>query len=252
MSETIPIRKTPLSEILFPAFSVAEREADYYLLKRVVDVLISSVLLILAAPIMVFVAIAIKLDSRGPAIYCQDRVGCRYRWRNGQYKKEVSTFTFYKFRSMYHKTTDNIHREFIAAYIHHDVKRMASLQEGKTENGNKFKLNGDKRITRVGRFIRKTSLDELPQLWNVLKGEMSMVGPRPAIPYEVELYSPWHMHRLGAMPGLTGLWQVTARNSAAFDDMVRLDLEYIEKQSFWLDLKILILTPLAVLDRKCN
>ena len=252
MSETVPVRKTPLSEIIFPVFTVADREADYYLIKRGVDVLISSILLVLLFPIGVLVALAIKLDSKGPAIYCSERVGCRYRWKDGVYKKEVEKFTFFKFRTMYHKTTDTIHREFIAAYIHNDAKRMASLQQGKVENGNLFKLNGDKRITRIGSFLRKSSLDELPQLWNVLRGEMSMVGPRPAIPYEVEMYAPWHLHRLAAMPGLTGLWQVTARNSASFDEMVRLDLEYIEKQSLWLDLKIMIFTPFAILDRKCN
>lgn len=127
---------------------------------------------------------------------------------------------------------------------------MARLQKGTVEQGNEFKLNGDPRITRVGRILRKTSMDELPQFWNVLTGDMSLVGPRPAIPYEVEMYEPWHMTRLSTRPGLTGLWQVTARNSASFDDLVRIDLEYIEKQSFWLDLKILFMTPLAIFDRR--
>ncbi len=252
MSETIPVREAPLSESIIPAFVVAKREAVYYVEKRAADFLIALILLILLSPFMLVIAIAVRLDSKGSPIYSQKRVGCRYHWRSGNYQKEVTQFTFYKFRTMVYHTDDAIHRKFIAAYIHNDLPEMARLQQGKVEEGNQYKLNGDKRITRIGAILRKLSMDELPQLWNVLRGEMSLVGPRPAIPYEVELYEPWHMQRLATLPGLTGLWQVTARNSATFDDMVKMDLEYIAKQSFWLDMKILIKTPLAVIDRKCN
>lgn len=241
-----------MSELIIPPFVVARKEADYFILKRSVDILLSAVFLVILFPLMLLIALIITLDSYGPAIYSQKRVGCKYHLTPSGYRKEVCTFTFLKFRSMHHRTNDTVHREFIEAYIKNDLNWMARLQQGKVDKGNQFKLNGDKRITRIGRFLRKSSLDELPQLWNVLRGDMSLVGPRPAIPYEVELYAPWHMHRLGALPGLTGLWQVTARNSASFDDMVKIDLEYIDKQSFWLDMKILLLTPLAVFDRKCN
>lgn len=252
MSETIPIRKSSFPQTAMPVFITSQSEAGYFLLKRGVDILLSSLLLIILSPLLLIVSLLVVLDSPGPPIYSQKRVGCKFR-RNGRgFQKEVCTFTFYKFRSMYHGSSDVIHREFIAAYIHDDLALMKSLQQEKVEQGNQYKLNGDSRVTRMGRFLRKSSVDELPQLWNILKGEMSLVGPRPAIPYEVEFYEPWHMHRLAAMPGLTGLWQVTARNSASFDTMVRMDLEYIANQSFWLDMKILIKTPLAVIDRKCN
>lgn len=252
MSQTISTQVTPLSRALPAALGTAPVHAGYFILKRAVDILISLLALILLTPFFLLIGFIIKVDSPGPAVYSQKRVGCKYHWKDGSYLSEVCTFTFYKFRSMYFKSEDTVHREFIAAYIHNDLSGMANLQQGPVEKSNRYKLSGDKRITPVGQLLRKTSLDELPQLWNILKGDMSLVGPRPAIPYEVEMYEPWHMQRLFALPGLTGLWQVTARNSATFDDMVRMDLEYIEKKSFLLDMKILIKTPFAVLDRKCN
>ena len=130
------------------------------------------------------------------------------------------------------------------AYIRNDSQGMAELHNGDEKV---LKLQRDPRVTRLGWFLRRTSLDELPQLWNVLKGSMSLVGPRPPIPYEVEMYDAWHHLRLEAKPGMTGLWQVTARSSASFDRMVDLDVQYVESQSFRLDLKILLRTPLAVL-----
>jgi lipopolysaccharide/colanic/teichoic acid biosynthesis glycosyltransferase len=224
----------------------------YFLAKRVMDILVAGLMTLVLAPLMLIIALVIRADSPGPAIYSQKRVGCRYRYHGGKYEREVCEFTFYKFRTMFHKASDQLHREFIEAYIHNDIQRMASLQHSSINEKAQFKLMGDPRVTRVGRFLRKSSLDELPQLLNILKGEMSLVGPRPAIPYEVDLYEPWQMQRLTALPGLTGLWQVTARNSALFEDMVRMDLEYISKQSIWFDLLILIKTPLAVFDRRCN
>jgi lipopolysaccharide/colanic/teichoic acid biosynthesis glycosyltransferase len=148
---------------------------------------------------------------------------------------------------MYQDAESEMHRAYIQAFIHNDQQGMSELQNGDTEVR---KLVDDPRITPLGRFLRKSSLDELPQLWNVFKGDMSLVGPRPPIPYEVEMYEPQHCRRLGTKPGITGLWQVTARSSADFDEMVSLDVEYIEHQSLWLDLKILLQTPMVVLRGK--
>jgi lipopolysaccharide/colanic/teichoic acid biosynthesis glycosyltransferase len=225
---------------------------DYFLEKRSLDILVSIVLMILLCPLMLLIGILIRLDSHGPAIYSQKRVGCKYHWWKGGCRKEACLFTFYKFRTMFQGADQQVHRDFIHAYIHNDLEEMKNLQHGTCTAENQYKLSGDTRITRIGGFLRKTSLDELPQLWNILKGDMSLVGPRPAIPYEVEMYEPWHLQRLCALPGLTGLWQVTARNSATFDEMVQMDLEYMARQSLLLDLVILIKTPLAVLDRRCN
>jgi lipopolysaccharide/colanic/teichoic acid biosynthesis glycosyltransferase len=142
-----------------------------------------------------------------------------------------------------------LHRRYMEAYIAGDKARMASLQPNK-KGHTRFKLSGDPRITNVGAWLRKTSLDELPQLWNVLKGDMSLVGPRPAIPYETEMYRDWHYERLHAVPGMTGLWQVKGRGDLGFDDMVKLDVEYVKIQSFWQDIKILFGTVPAVLFSK--
>ncbi len=229
-----------------------QSEIAYFFAKRATDIFLSVLFLILFSPILFLIAILIWLDSPGPAIFSQKRVGCKFRWVGKTLHKEICTFTFYKFRSMYHKADEGLHREFISAYISNDITHMARLQQAPAETHNLYKLNGDKRITRIGKFLRAFSLDELPQFWNVLKGDMSLVGPRPAIPYEVEMYEPWHRGRLYALPGITGLWQVTARNTAAFEDLVKVDLEYIEKQSFWLDMRILFRTPLAILERKCK
>jgi lipopolysaccharide/colanic/teichoic acid biosynthesis glycosyltransferase len=144
----------------------------------------------------------------------------------------------------------NIHREYIEAFIRDDQKRMTNLQTEGGSHKNQFKLRSDPRITRIGKFLRKTSIDELPQLWNVLQGDMSLVGPRPPIPYEVELYESWHAQRLAVKPGLTGLWQVTARSSVTFDEMAQLDIEYIQRKSFWFDLVIILKTPFIILSGK--
>lgn len=224
--------------------------ALYYHSKRVFDFLIACVLLILLSPLFLIISLAIVLDSPGPAIFTQKRVGCKIRGQKGGITKEVTTFTFYKFRSMVNKSDDQCHREFIEAYIHNDVEKMTQLQQGPVHPDNSYKLNNDSRITRVGTFLRRTSLDELPQFWNVLTGDMSLVGPRPPIPYEVEMYEPWHRERLYATPGITGLWQVASRNSSIFSEMVKLDIDYIQNQSLWLDLKILLKTPFAVISKR--
>jgi len=227
-----------------------ENRAFYYITKRILDVVISSTLLFLLSPMLFVIALAIKLDSPGSAIFSQIRVGCKLKWKGFRYTKEIVPFTFYKFRSMYEDADESKHIEFTKAYLKNDLEEMNQLQDGPVEDGNQYKLNNDNRVTRMGRFLRETSLDELPQLFNVLKGDMSMVGPRPDLPYVVELYEPRHMQRLSTMQGLTGLWQVTGRNACSFENLIQADLDYINNQSLWLDIKIMLKTPLAILNLK--
>jgi lipopolysaccharide/colanic/teichoic acid biosynthesis glycosyltransferase len=173
------------------------------------------------------------LSSKGPILFKQERIG--------QYGK---SFTFLKFRSMYVDNDHNVHREYVTKLIAQTPDADLASRNG---NG-VYKLTNDMRVTRVGKFIRRTSLDELPQLINVLKGDMSLVGPRPPIPYELAAYQTWHRRRLlEVKPGITGLWQVTGRSRVKFDEMVRLDLRYATSWSPWLDLKILFRTPMAVI-----
>ena len=202
-------------------------------IKRAFDVLAVSVGLVLISPVLLFVAIMIKLDSPGPVIYRQKRVG-----ENGR------PFMMLKFRSMRAGADTGFHQQYVTRLIQQNL----TPEEIATETGQQtLKMENDPRITPIGRFIRKTSIDELPQLINVLRGEMSLVGPRPPLPYEVDVYQEWHRRRLEALPGITGLWQVKAHNKVSFDEMVRLDLEYIEKQSLWLDMVILFQTPWSLL-----
>jgi lipopolysaccharide/colanic/teichoic acid biosynthesis glycosyltransferase len=201
--------------------------------KRMMDIAGSSLALCLCSPLLAAIAIAIKMTSRGPIFFKQQRVG--------QYGQ---SFTFLKFRSMHVNNDASVHKEF--------VKRLISSEEGQQpangNGGNVYKITNDKRVTPIGKFLRRTSLDELPQFINVLRGEMSLVGPRPAIPYELAVYKTWHRRRvLEVKPGITGLWQVTGRSRVKFDDMVRLDLRYAMSWSPWLDFKILMRTPLAVI-----
>jgi len=208
------------------------------------DVFIAILALLFFLPLMVVVAILIVIDSPGPIFFIQNRVGARRYIHNHTEKWGFITFPCIKFRTMMHNSDPSLHQAYIKAYMNNDEEGMTALQGKDTMVR---KLTNDPRITRLGKFLRKTSIDELPQLINVIQGEMSLVGPRPAIPYEVEMYKPWHYHRLETMPGITGLWQVTARSSADFDDMVRIDLDYIQRQSLWFDLKILIKTPYEVI-----
>ncbi len=221
----------------------------YFILKRLMDITGALVALLIAAVPMLIVALAVKLDSPGPIIFRQQRVGARRRRVGDREVWDVYTFTFYKFRSMTHNADQNVHREYIKALMHNDQAKLAALN-GEGEKNGTHKLVNDRRVTRVGRFIRRTSLDELPQLFNVLKGDISLVGPRPPIPYEVEEYDNWQHLRLATKPGVTGWWQVTARSSADFDEMVKLDIWYIQHQSLWLDLQILAKTPKAILGGK--
>ena len=190
--------------------------------------------MIIASPFMLLTALAIKLTSKGPIIYSQKRVG-----------ELGKTFTFYKFRSMHTElsTGDGYGGK-------HAEELLAKLRaEGNEADGPMFKMTDDPRVTPVGKFIRKTSLDELPQLFNVLIGNMSLVGPRPALPNEVEQYHDTAKRRLLVKPGVTGMWQVSGRNDVSFDEYVRLDTYYIEHWSLWLDIKIILLTIRSVLNR---
>jgi lipopolysaccharide/colanic/teichoic acid biosynthesis glycosyltransferase len=179
------------------------------------------------------IAAAIKLTSEGPVLFRQKRLG--------QYGKK---FLFFKFRSMYTATDHAIHEQYVSSYI-------AGTLTGESQDNHPpvYKMTNDPRITRIGKVLRRTSLDEFPQFFNVLRGQMSLVGPRPPLPYEYERYGVWHRRRLLAVkPGITGLWQVAGRSKVPFDEMVRLDLEYAKSWSLWMDIKILFRTPLAVLN----
>lgn len=250
MDEVKSLKTSKLIKNITISNTDIENRAFYYITKRILDLIISAILLILLSPLLFLISIAIRLDSPGPAIFSQTRVGCKLKWKGIRYTKEIVPFTFYKFRSMYADADESKHIEFTKAYLKNDLEKMNQLQDGPVEEGNEYKLNNDNRVTRVGKFLRGTSLDELPQLINVFKGDMSMVGPRPDLPYVVKLYEPRHMLRLSTMQGLTGLWQVTGRNIASFEHFIETDLEYIENQSLWLDIKIMLRTPIAILDLK--
>jgi lipopolysaccharide/colanic/teichoic acid biosynthesis glycosyltransferase len=180
--------------------------------------------MVAAIPVFLVIGVAIKLSSPGPVLFRQRRVGL-----NGM------VFTMFKFRTMRHGVSDSKHREYVST--------MVSSSEGAARNGDAFKLVNDDRVTAIGRFLRRTSLDELPQLLNVLRGEMSLVGPRPPIEYEVALYQPWQMERLRVRPGMTGLWQVSGRNRHAYVDMCRIDVQYVATWTFAGDLLIVLRTP---------
>ena len=206
--------------------------------KRMIDIMGSLFLLLLLSPVLAMIAAAIKLTSRGPVLFRQKRVG-----------EHGTPFTFLKFRTMYDNNDASEHIEYVRQLIAGQAVKHPTNGNGNGNNGGIFKLTNDRRVTRVGSFLRRSSLDELPQLVNVLQGEMSLVGPRPPLPYEVEAYATWHRRRLlEAKPGITGLWQVYGRGRVEFDDMVRLDLRYARHCSPWLDLKILLQTPRAVIS----
>ena len=230
----------PSNPTLYPDLAKREKAQRVgRILKRLVDIVGSFSLLLLLSPIAVVIAAAIKLTSRGPVHFRQKRIG-----------EHGIPFTFWKFRTMYVDNDASEHKEYVRQLITgHAVKHPINGNgDGDGNHDGVFKLTNDPRITPVGSFLRRTSLDELPQLINVLRGEMSLVGPRPPVPYEVEAYATWHRSRLlEAKPGITGLWQVYGRSRVGFDDMVRLDLRYARNCSPWLDLKILLKTPAAVL-----
>jgi lipopolysaccharide/colanic/teichoic acid biosynthesis glycosyltransferase len=203
-------------------------------IKRVMDIVGSTATLILLSPLFILISVAIKLTSKGPILFRQTRLG--------QYGRR---FTFLKFRSMHFKSDSKIHENYVKEFIAGNGGPREPAKSQKVL----YKIKDDPRVTPLGRLLRKTSLDELPQFINVLKGEMSLVGPRPPVPYEFEAYHRWHRSRLlEAKPGITGLWQVNGRSKTKFDDMVRLDLQYARTCSLWLDVKILLKTPGAVLS----
>jgi len=226
---------------------VSENKNIYYAVKRIIDVVLASTLLILLFPLMILVAILIYVYSPGPILFKQERVGAKRQPHGKRYYWKRENFQCYKFRTMKVNADTSVHQAYIKALIENDEEKMNALQGVPTQPR---KLVNDPRIIRPGKLLRKLSLDELPQLWNILIGDMSLIGPRPAIPYEVEMYKCWHLRRLEAQPGLTGLQQVMARCTADFDQQVLFDIEYIEKQSLWLDIKIIMKTPLAIISTK--
>lgn len=223
----------PSDSPLYPELTMdGDPKRGSRLVKRCIDIAGSLFALAALSPVFVLIAAAIKFTSKGPILFKQQRVG-----RYGR------IFTFLKFRSMYFRSDQALHLEYVQRLI-------AGDGEPHSEKGRKaviYKMTNDPRVTRVGRFLRKASLDELPQFVNVLRGEMSLVGPRPPLPYEFACYDIWHKQRLVVVqPGITGLWQVTGRSRTTFDEMVRLDLKYANSWSVWGDIKILFRTPWAV------
>lgn len=219
----------------YPTDSVA------FAVKRMLDVTASAFLLLLLAPLLLLIALAIMIDSPGAAIFIQDRAGSKRERIGGQTAWVMKDFSVYKFRTMYKNSGESLHKEHIHAYV-------AGKLDINGENTNGWKVNRDPRVTRVGHLLRRTSLDELPQLFNVLKGDMSLVGPRPVPVYEFEEYSSEHRRRMAALPGMTGLWQVSGRCSVPFEEQMRMDLEYVDNWSLMLDVRILLRTIPAVLS----
>jgi exopolysaccharide biosynthesis polyprenyl glycosylphosphotransferase len=211
---------------MYPDVHASKPGSSFHVTKRVIDIGGSLAAIVLLSPLFLAIAAAIKLTSPGPVLFRQKRLGLLGK-----------EFDMLKFRSMYKDNNPRIHQEYVEKLI-----------ENKQEADGVFKIQKDPRVTPFGHFLRKSSLDELPQFLNVLKGEMSLVGPRPPIPYEMEKYRSWHKRRvLEVKPGITGLWQVCGRSRTTFDEMVRLDIRYINEQSPWLDTKIVLQTPRAVL-----
>jgi lipopolysaccharide/colanic/teichoic acid biosynthesis glycosyltransferase len=233
------MQEVPLSNTISASWSASvrpdtpSRRQTYEVLKRLVDASLAVALLVLLAPVLVVCALLVALDSPGPVLYRQERVG-----EGGR------RFAFLKFRSMHVNVDSQVHAAYTRDFI---AGTAARRSDGEKQL---FKLLNDPRVTRVGYWLRRFSLDELPQLWNVVRGDMSLVGPRPPVPYEVEHYLPAHMERLLVKPGITGLWQVSGRNKTTFEEMVALDVEYIRERSLRLDALILLKTvPVALLGR---
>lgn len=217
----------------------------YYLLKRLMDIAVAGTMLLVLSPVLLVVALLVKFTSEGPIIFSQERVGAKRRYgEDGTAYWEETRFRIHKFRTMFQNCDARLHQAYVQALIQNDRAGMAALQGTDT---NVRKLTRDPRITRVGHFLRKSSLDELPQLWNIIKGDMTLIGPRPCLAYERDMYTPWHCQRLHGTPGLTGWWQVKARSSADFGEMVAMDVWYLQQQSIVLDIRILLMTPFAVL-----
>lgn len=224
-----------MDPFLYPELAMNRKAvARVHCLKRGMDIVLSALLLVLLSPLFLLLAALVKGSSRGPVLFRQVRVG-----------HLMKPFTIYKFRTMYATADHRVHHDYVRWFI----TRSATCQEQRPATV--FKLTQDNRITRIGHVLRRTSLDELPQLWNVLRGDMALVGPRPALPYEVRQYRPWHRNRVFEVkPGITGLWQVVGRSRTTFDEMVRLDLRYAGTISLWNDIKIILATPVAMITGK--
>jgi lipopolysaccharide/colanic/teichoic acid biosynthesis glycosyltransferase len=231
------VEQRPSNPALYPDLSKRDQATRLFAgLKRGMDLMGSTVLLVLCSPVFLVIALAIKVSSEGPVFFRQRRVG-----------QHGKPFTFLKFRSMHADNDPSVHREYVTQLIAGQAQLNPTNGNGNGDGTGIYKLTNDSRVTRVGAILRRTSLDELPQIFNVLRGEMSLVGPRPALPYEVAAYETWHRRRvLDVKPGITGLWQVSGRCRIKFDEAVRLDLRYAKNWSPWLDIKILLRTPRAV------
>ena len=234
MTEARPleaVERPPLEPVLSVAAS--ERQRGIRLgAKRAIDIVGATAVLVIMSPVALAIAIAIRLSSRGPAVYQCTRIG-----------HQGAPFTMYKFRSMRADTDDSLHKAYLQRLMH-DMEPDADDAEPEM-----FKLEDDPRVTRVGRWLRRLSLDELPQLINVIKGDMSLVGPRPEVPYVLDIYRPEQFGRFAVLPGMTGLWQVNGRGELPPNEMLRLDVEYAENWSFRLDLSILLRTPAVVFKK---
>jgi lipopolysaccharide/colanic/teichoic acid biosynthesis glycosyltransferase len=231
-----------------PIFVLRRLYRDY--LKRVFDIVITVVALALLWPALILIAVLIRLDSPGPALFVQKRIG-----------KGGKPFQIFKFRTMSHSLDDSAHRKFMQAFVRGDMAQLSAFAQrrsgglggqytpgGQRIPGTVYKPFAESQVTRVGRILRKTSLDELPQLLNILKGEMSLIGPRPNVPWEVEAYKTWHRDRLNLLPGLTGLAQIRGRSAIDFDTIARYDIEYVRRVSLGLDLRIAIKTVSSVIS----
>ncbi|MDH4334862.1 MAG: sugar transferase [Chloroflexota bacterium] len=216
------VRAGPIASVSVP---VAPTSLGYRVAKRTLDVVASSLGLVLVSPVLAAVAVAIMVESGGPILFRQQRLGLGGR-----------PFTVYKFRSMFSAAEEGSHRTRVR-----DLIRSEGTEAESTESV-WVPIPADPRVTRLGAFLRRSHLDELPQLINIVRGDMSLVGPRPPIPYEVEVYEERHLRRLSVIPGLTGLWQATAWGKVSFDEGVALDLAYIDRRSFWFDLRLIFRT----------
>jgi lipopolysaccharide/colanic/teichoic acid biosynthesis glycosyltransferase len=238
-----------LSQPFAPADLLYLGRSGYFITKRVLDIVIAAVLLLVLLPMFLIIAIAIRLDGPGPVFFAQPRLRGR-RIADGESRDWiVGTFTMFKFRTMEPGADPSIHRDYMTAYLRGDLDQLAALRPGRRTDES-FRPSADPRVTRVGAVLRKLSLDELPQLWNVVRGDMSLVGPRPPIAYEVEHYEGSAWRRFASPPGMTGWAQIRGRCAIGFEEMLRLDLEYLKRRSAMFDLKILLLTIPVVLMRK--
>jgi lipopolysaccharide/colanic/teichoic acid biosynthesis glycosyltransferase len=229
---------TTAAELTAPATTATELTAPAtrpglaeIVARRTLDIGVAAVVLLLMAPVIAVVALTVRLSSPGPVFFRQRRLG-----------RNMRPFTVLKFRTMRADADSALHRDY--------VRSLIGTEPPANPRNNLYKLVVDPRVTSVGRFLRSWSLDELPQLWNVLRGDMSLVGPRPVIEYEVEQYPDWYLRRFAVKPGMTGLWQVSGRNERTYEEMVRFDVEYAERRSLWMDLRILARTAIVVMRRQ--